>query len=72
MEASLHAQKEANNRQLEEFKLLNDRLNNEARRIKSLERENDRQRSEIALLESKVVANHISMITEILGALIVT
>ncbi|KAL5555051.1 hypothetical protein UlMin_037287 [Ulmus minor] len=54
LEASLHAQKEANNRQLEEFKLLNDRLNNEARRIKSLERENDRQRSEIALLESKL------------------
>ena len=54
LERNLHEQKEANNRQLDEIKLLNDRLNNEARRIKSLERESDRLRSEISLLESKV------------------
>lgn len=54
MESNLNEQKEANNRQREEIKLLNERLNNEARRIKSLERESDRLRSEISLLESKV------------------
>ncbi|XP_039166863.1 mitotic spindle checkpoint protein MAD1 [Eucalyptus grandis] len=54
MESSLNEQKEANNRQREEIKLLNERLNNEARRIKSLERESDRLRSQISLLESKL------------------
>ncbi|XP_010030229.2 mitotic spindle checkpoint protein MAD1 isoform X1 [Eucalyptus grandis] len=54
MESSLNEQKEAYNRQREEIKLLNERLNNEARRIKSLERESDRLRSEISLLESKL------------------
>ncbi|KAL0013020.1 hypothetical protein SO802_000089 [Lithocarpus litseifolius] len=54
MESSLHAQKEVNTRQYEEIKLLNEKLNNEARKIKSLEREGDRLRSEIALLESKL------------------
>lgn len=54
LERSLHEQKEINDRQHNEIKLLHDRLNNEARRIKSLERESDRLRSEISLLESKV------------------
>ncbi|XP_011028407.1 PREDICTED: mitotic spindle checkpoint protein MAD1 isoform X3 [Populus euphratica] len=54
LENNLHAQKEVNNRQLEEIKTLNDMLNNEARRIKSLERESDRLRVEISLLESKL------------------
>lgn len=54
LETSLSVQKEANNCQYEEVKLLNERLNNEAKRIKSLERENDRLRSEISLLESKL------------------
>ncbi|KAJ7946522.1 Mitotic spindle checkpoint protein MAD1 [Quillaja saponaria] len=54
IESSLHEQKELNNRQHEEIKLLNERLHNEARRIKSLERESDRLRSEISLLESKL------------------
>lgn len=53
-ESSLHVQKEVNTRQYEEIKLLNEKLNNEARKIKSLEREGDRLRSEIALLESKL------------------
>ena len=56
LENNLHAQKEVNNRQLEEIKTLNDMLNNEARRIKSLERESDRLRAEISLLESKVIS----------------
>lgn len=54
LESSLHEQKEVNTHQYEEIRLLNERLNNEARRIKSLEREGDRLRSEISLLESKV------------------
>ncbi|BFG19989.1 hypothetical protein CerSpe_062630 [Prunus speciosa] len=54
LECGLCEQKEVNSCQREEIKLLNERLNNEARRIKSLERENDRLGSEIALLESKL------------------
>uniref|UniRef100_A0A2N9HR59 Uncharacterized protein n=1 Tax=Fagus sylvatica TaxID=28930 RepID=A0A2N9HR59_FAGSY len=54
LESSFHVQKEVNTRQYEEIKLLNERLNNEARRIKSLEREGDRLRSEVSLLESKL------------------
>nr|GMD04929.1 protein NRT1/ PTR FAMILY 4.3-like [Ipomoea batatas] len=54
LESSLSEQKEVNGRQLNELKLLNDRLSSEARRIKSLEREGDRLRSEVALLESKL------------------
>ncbi|KAF9690318.1 hypothetical protein SADUNF_Sadunf01G0183100 [Salix dunnii] len=46
---NLHAQKEVNNHQWEEIKTLNDMLNNEARRIKSLERESDQLRAEISL-----------------------
>lgn len=55
MESSLSEQKEVNIRQLNEINLLSEKLNNEARRIRSLEREGDRLRSAIALLESKVV-----------------
>jgi mitotic spindle assembly checkpoint protein MAD1 len=34
LESSFHVQKKVNTRQYEEIKLLNERLNNEARRIK--------------------------------------
>ncbi|KAK2987005.1 hypothetical protein RJ640_024903 [Escallonia rubra] len=54
LESNLCEQKEVNNRQHNEIKLLSERLNNEAKRIKSLEREGDRLRSEISLLESKL------------------
>uniref|UniRef100_A0A2P2JKR9 Spindle assembly checkpoint component mad1 n=1 Tax=Rhizophora mucronata TaxID=61149 RepID=A0A2P2JKR9_RHIMU len=54
LESNLKEQKVANNHQLGEIKLLNEKLDNEARRIKSLERESDRLRSEISLLESKL------------------
>lgn len=54
LENNLCEQKEVNSRQYNEIKLLTERLNNEARRIKSLEREGDRLRSEISILESKV------------------
>lgn len=52
--SDLSEQKEANNRQQNEIMLLNEKLTSEARRIKSLERESDRLRSEISLLESKL------------------
>ena len=54
LESSILEQKEINARQHNEIKVLNERLNSESRRIKSLEREDDRLRSEIAILESKV------------------
>ncbi|KAJ8529720.1 hypothetical protein K7X08_036555 [Anisodus acutangulus] len=54
LESSLSEEKEVSIRQRNEIKFLNEKLNNEAKRIKSLEREGDRLRSEIALLESKL------------------
>ncbi|KAL7157459.1 hypothetical protein ABFS83_02G078500 [Erythranthe nasuta] len=54
LENSLSEQKEINSRQHNEIKLLNERLTNEARRLKMLERDGDRLRSEISLLESKL------------------
>ncbi|PHU10268.1 Mitotic spindle checkpoint protein MAD1 [Capsicum chinense] len=54
LESYLSEQKEVNIRQLNEIKFLNEKLNNEARRIKSLEREGDGLRSQIALMESKL------------------
>lgn len=46
--------KDVNNRQHSEIEHLNEKLVDEARRNKSLERDSDRLRSEISLLESKV------------------
>ncbi|KAF5733154.1 Mitotic checkpoint family protein isoform 1 [Tripterygium wilfordii] len=54
LENTLREQKEINNRRLNEINLLNEKLSNEAKRIKSVEREGDRLRSEISLLESKL------------------
>lgn len=54
LEAHLHEQREIINHQHDELKLINERLSVEARRTKSLEREGDRLRSEISLLESKL------------------
>ncbi|XP_074302735.1 mitotic spindle checkpoint protein MAD1-like [Silene latifolia] len=54
LENSMSEQKAANDRHYIELKMLNEKLNSESRRIKSLEREGDRLRSEIALLESKL------------------
>ncbi|XP_042066839.1 mitotic spindle checkpoint protein MAD1-like [Salvia splendens] len=54
LENSLSEIKESNSRQHNEIMLLNERLTNEARRVKMLEREGDRLRSEISLLESKL------------------
>ncbi|KAK9095784.1 hypothetical protein Sjap_021281 [Stephania japonica] len=54
LESKFNEQKNVINRQNEEINLLTERLNNEMRRVKSLEREGDRLRSEISLLESKL------------------
>ncbi|KAK6159685.1 hypothetical protein DH2020_003066 [Rehmannia glutinosa] len=54
LENSLLEKKEINSRQHNEIMLLNERLTNEARRVKMLEREGDRLRSDISLLESKL------------------
>ncbi|KAI3984576.1 hypothetical protein MKX01_040453 [Papaver californicum] len=54
LENKLCEQKEVITRHSDEIIVLNERLHNEARRIKSLEREGDRLRSEISLLESKL------------------
>ncbi|CAN8253559.1 unnamed protein product [Cochlearia groenlandica] len=54
LEMDLSQLKDVNKRQRDEIELLNDRLVSEARKIKSLERDSDRLRSEISLLESKL------------------
>ncbi|XP_071716327.1 mitotic spindle checkpoint protein MAD1 [Rutidosis leptorrhynchoides] len=54
LESSILEQKDVNARQYNEIRLLNEKLNNESRKIKSLEREDDRLRSEIAILETKL------------------
>ncbi|XP_073123988.1 mitotic spindle checkpoint protein MAD1 isoform X2 [Henckelia pumila] len=54
LEKNLVELRETNSRQHDEIKLLSERLTNEARRLKMLEREGDRLRSEISLLESKL------------------
>lgn len=55
LEQELSQLKDVNNRQRDEIEHLNDKLVSEARRMKSLERDSDRLRSEISLLESKVL-----------------
>ncbi|KAL8487258.1 hypothetical protein ACS0TY_023798 [Phlomoides rotata] len=54
LESSLSELKGINSLQRNELNLLNERLTNEARRVKMLEREGDRLRSDISLLESKL------------------
>ncbi|ESQ43676.1 hypothetical protein EUTSA_v10012797mg [Eutrema salsugineum] len=54
LENDLSQLKDVNNRQRNEIELLNEKLVSEARRNKSLERDGDRLRSEISLLESKL------------------
>lgn len=61
LEKMLFSEKEASSRRHNEIKVLTERLSDEARRIKSLEREGDRLRSEISLLESKVCV-HILLV----------
>ena len=54
MENSIQEQGITIRRLQSEIKVLNDQLSCEERKIKSLEREGDRLRAEVALLESKV------------------
>lgn len=54
LESSLLEQREVMNHRCDELKIMNEKLSIEARRVKSLEREGDRLRAEISLLESKL------------------
>lgn len=54
LDNSLQEQKQVNIQLQNEIKFLNESLNSEARRIKSLERDGDRLRSGMAILEAKV------------------
>ncbi|KAJ3678028.1 hypothetical protein LUZ60_001831 [Juncus effusus] len=54
LESNLHEQSEIMTHRNNEITILNERLNDELRKNKSLERENDRLRHELALLESKL------------------
>ncbi|GAB2283853.1 hypothetical protein Dimus_018339 [Dionaea muscipula] len=54
LETSLREQRETIDRKYMEIRLLTEKLNDEAKRIKSLEREGDRLRSEVSLLELKL------------------
>jgi chromosome segregation ATPase len=55
MESSLQEHREIISHQHAELKLFNDKLTDESKKVKSLERESDRLRHEVALLESKVL-----------------
>lgn len=54
LEGNLREQRETVDRKFTEIRLLMEKLNGEAKRVKSLEREADRYRSEISLLELKL------------------
>ncbi|XP_058212219.1 uncharacterized protein LOC131324311 [Rhododendron vialii] len=54
LETNLVAGKEINSHQHNELKVLNEKRNNKARRMESLEKEGNRIRSEISLLNSKL------------------
>ncbi|XP_042385584.1 mitotic spindle checkpoint protein MAD1-like [Zingiber officinale] len=54
LQTNLHEQQGVVNHLHDELKILSEQLSSEARRVKSLEREGDRLRAEISLLESKL------------------
>ena len=54
LESTMHKQKEQISHKDTELSIMNERLSLEARKVKSLEREGDQLRSQVALLESKV------------------
>ncbi|OEL13858.1 Mitotic spindle checkpoint protein MAD1 [Dichanthelium oligosanthes] len=54
LESTIHEQKELISHKDTELNIMNERLNLEARKVKSLEREGDQLRSQMALLESKL------------------
>lgn len=54
LESTIHEQKELVSHKDTELNIMNERLNLEAKKVKSLEREGDQLRSQVALLESKV------------------
>ncbi|CAO2182164.1 unnamed protein product [Urochloa humidicola] len=54
LESTIHEQKELVSHKDSELNIMNERLNLEAKKVKSLEREGDQLRSQVALLESKL------------------
>ncbi|CAO2172257.1 unnamed protein product [Urochloa humidicola] len=54
LESTIHEQKELLSHKDSELSIMNERLNLEAKKVKSLEREGDQLRSQVALLESKL------------------
>ncbi|CAL4960177.1 unnamed protein product [Urochloa decumbens] len=54
LESAIHEQKELVSHKDSELNIMNERLNLEAKKVKSLEREGDQLRSQVALLESKL------------------
>ncbi|RLN04086.1 mitotic spindle checkpoint protein MAD1 [Panicum miliaceum] len=54
LESTMHEQKELISHKDAELNMMNERLSLEARKVKSLEREGDQLRSQVALLESKL------------------
>ncbi|XP_072150137.1 mitotic spindle checkpoint protein MAD1 [Setaria viridis] len=54
LESTIHEQKELVSHKDTELNIMNERLNLEAKKVKSLEREGDQLRSQVALLESKL------------------
>jgi len=54
LESTMHEQKEQISHKDTELSIMNERLSLEARKVKSLEREGDQLRSQVALLESKL------------------
>ncbi|XP_062181681.1 mitotic spindle checkpoint protein MAD1-like [Phragmites australis] len=54
LESTIHDQKELISQKHAELDIMNERLSLEARKVKSLEREGDQLRSQVALLESKL------------------
>ena len=54
LESTMHEQKEQISNKDAELSIMNERLSLEARKVKSLEREGDQLRSQVALLESMV------------------
>jgi mitotic spindle assembly checkpoint protein MAD1 len=61
LESTVHEQKEVLSHKHAELNIMNERLSLETRKVKSLEREGDQLRSQVALLESKVWTSDITI-----------
>jgi mitotic spindle assembly checkpoint protein MAD1 len=61
LESTVHEQKEVLSHKHAELNIMNERLSLETRKVKSLEREGDQLRSQVALLESKVWTSDVTI-----------